>query len=430
MKRKTDEKIKKDRKNTIFVQIASYRDPQLLPTLKDMIDKADHPELLRFGICWQHCDKDDWDNINEFKNDPRFRILDVNYLDSKGVCWARNSVQSLYEGEKYTIQLDSHHRFTDHWDTKLINMLKGLQKQGHKKPLITGYIPSFDPDNDPAGRVNEPWKMNFDRFIPEGAVFFLPASYEPHDDITQPLPARFYSAHFAFSVGEFSIEVPHDPEYYFHGEEISIAVRAYTWGYDLFHPNTVVCWHEYTRKGRTKQWDDDKDWASRNNYCHLKNRKLFEMDGEKRDIDFGRYGFGSVRTLRDYEKYSGLCFGKRAIQKRVIDRKPPPDPETTNLADEEFDSTLLKIFKHCIDIQYDQVPENDYDFWAVAFKDENGEDMYRQDADADEILSMKNDPDSYCKVWREFQAEKLPTSWIVWPHSIKKGWADPITGNL
>jgi hypothetical protein len=71
---------------------------------------------------------------------------------------------------------------------------------------------------------------------------------------------------------------------------------------------------------------------------------------------------------------------------------------------------------------------NDYDFWAVAFKDENGQDMYRKDADSNEITRMKNDPDGYCKVWREFQTDKIPKSWIVWPHSISNGWSDPITG--
>jgi len=24
----------------------------------------------------------------------------------------------------------------------------------------------------------------------------------------------------------------------------------------------------------------------------------------------------------------------------------------------------------------------------------------------------------------------MPHSWIVWPHSVSKGWADPITGVL
>jgi hypothetical protein len=424
MKRQKEKKT-----DTIYIQIAAYRDPQLLPTLKDMIEKASKPENLRIGICWQHSKDDAWDNLDEYKNDSRFRIIDVNYLESKGVCWARNSIQQLYDNENYTLQLDSHHRFIQNWDSELIQMVKDLQKKGHKKPLLTGYIPSFDPDNDPAARVQEPWKMNFDRFIPEGAVFFLPASFDSWDSKESPLPSRFYSAHFAFSVGEFAKEVQHDPDYYFHGEEISIAVRAYTHGYDLFHPHKVVCWHEYTRKGRSKQWDDDKEWVKRNDSCHLKNRKLFEMDGEKRDVDFGKYGFGSTRSLRDYEKYSGLCFKKRAITQQVKENKSPPD-SLQNASEEEFDKALLSIFKHCIDIQFSQVPEKDYDFWAVAFKDENGNDIHRQDADKDEIIRMKSDPDGYCKVWREFQTDKKPVSWIVWPHSVSKEWADPITGTL
>ena len=260
MKQKKEKKADTD---TIFVQIASYRDPQLIPTIDNMLANASNPNNLTICICWQHCDDDKWDNLDKYKKDKRFKIIDIDYLQSKGVCWARNQVQQLYNKEKYTLQLDSHHRFMKNWDKELISMINNLKKKGYKKPLLTAYIPSFDPDNDPADRVNEPWKMNFDRFIPEGAVFFLPASFDIWDDKTQPLPARFYSAHFCFTLGRFAKEVQHDPEYYFHGEEISIAVRAYTHGYDLFHPHKVICWHEYTRKGRSKQWDDDKDWAKK-----------------------------------------------------------------------------------------------------------------------------------------------------------------------
>lgn len=416
--------------NTIFIQIASYRDPQLLYTIKDAINQAKYPNNLRFGISWQHCESDEWDNLDEYKYDYRFKILDIDYRDSQGVCWARNLLQNLYQGQDYTLQLDSHHRFIKHWDQKLIQMLKKLQKDGYSKPLITSYIPSFDPDNDPQSRINDPWKMTFDRFIPEGAVFFLPATLDPSiENINKPIPGRFYSAHFAFTLGQFCKEVPHDPNYYFHGEEISIAARAFTHGYDIFYPNKVICWHEYTRKGRSKQWDDISSWVQRNHICHDRNRKLFGIDNTINDLDFGRYGFGEVRTLNDYEKYAGIKFSKRAITQDVLDHKPP-NLNNINISDDEFDNSLLYIFKHCIDIGYDQVPEEDYDVWAVAFKDENGIDMYRQDAATEEILSMKNDPDGYCKVWRSFNTEKMPSSWIVWPHSISKGWADPITGNI
>lgn len=426
----TEQNVEKiDSSDTIFIQIAAYRDPQLLPTLEDMLSKAKYPENLRIGIAWQRNSNDKWDDITKFQNDDRFRIVDIPYTESKGVCWARNLVQSLYKDEKYTLQLDSHHRFVQNWDEELIHMLRGLQKDGYPKPLLTAYIPSFDPDNDPAARIQEPWKMNFDRFIPEGAIFFLPASFDQWDDKSKPLPARFYSAHFAFTVGQFCTEVRHDPNYYFHGEEISIGVRAFTHGYDLFHPNKVICWHEYTRKGRTKQWDDDREWVRRNNESHSRNRKLFGMDNEIRDIDFGPYDFGTTRSLRDYERYAGISFSRRAIQKNVLDHKAPPDP-LQNASEEEFEAGFLSIFKHCIDIGYTQVPENDYDFWCVAFKDKDGNDLYRKDADKDEILRMKNDPDGYCKVWREFQTESKPHSWIVWPHSASKGWSEPITGIL
>jgi hypothetical protein len=224
------------------------------------------------------------------------------------------------------------------------------------------------------------------------------------------------------------LEVPHDPEYYFHGEEISIAVRAFTHGYDLFHPHKVIAWHEYTRKGRTKQWDDDKIWHLRNAKSHERNRKLFGMDNEVQDIDFGVYGFGDKRTLDDYERYAGLSFKKRAVQQYTLDNNLAPNPIISD--PKEYEESFLNIFKHCIDIGYDKVPENDYDFWAVAFHDKDDNTMYRKDADENEIRNFFNDPDKYCKVWREFQTKERPAYWAVWPHSISKGWGERITGTL
>lgn len=416
------------KKNKIFIQIASYRDPQLLPTIKDCIENAKYPENLVFSIAWQHSVNDTWDTLSEFKDDPRFKIIDIDYRDSEGACWARHTLQQQYDDEEYTLQLDSHHRFVKDWDEVAINMLKGLQKQGHRKPLLTGYIPSFDPEHDPESRVQTPWKMNFDRFIPEGAVFFLPASIDNWKELDSPVPARFYSAHFCFTLGQFVKEVPHDPEYYFHGEEISIGVRAYTWGYNLFHPHRIIAWHEYTRKGRTKQWDDDSKWGGRNAASHKKNRQLFGMDGETREPgSFGVYDFGPVRTLRDYEKYAGLSFAKRSVTQYTLDNNLAPNPE---LSDEEFEKSLCKIFKHCIDVGFHQVPEKDYDFWVVAFENNKGETIFRQDADAQEVKRILADPDGYGKVWRTFTTSDNPVKWVIWPHSTSKDWCERLTGDI
>jgi len=411
----------------IFIQIASYRDPQLLTTLNDCISKSKYPENLVFSIAWQHSVDDEWDTLGEYTNDSRFKIIDIDYRDSKGACWARNRLQQNYTDEQYTLQLDSHHRFIENWDEELIGMFNQLKDKGIEKPLLTSYISSYDPENDPEGRVNVPWKMNFDRFIPEGAVFFLPAGIDNFKELSEPVPARFYSAHFAFAEGSFVKEVPHDPEYYFHGEEISIAVRAYTWGYDLFHPHKIIAWHEYTRKGRTKQWDDDKTWGDKNSNSHLRNRKLFEMDGLNKDIDFGIYDFGNVRTIEDYERYAGISFKKRAVQKYTLDNNLAPNPPLYGV---EFEESFLKIFKHCIDVHKGSFTETDYDFWAVIFEDEKNQPLNRKDILSDEINNMLNDSDEFIKIWRTFDTIKKPAKWIVWPHSSSKGWLDKIENKL
>jgi hypothetical protein len=424
--------MEKIKKNKIFVQIASYRDPELIPTIKDCIEKAKFPQNLVFSIAWQHSPDDKWDDLSEYLNDSRFKILDISHLKSEGVCWARNKLQLQYDNEEYTLQLDSHHRFAENWDTELIKVYKKLKKAGYKKPLITGYIPSYEPTNDPKGRVIEPWVMNFDRFSPEGVIHTMPATIDDYKERDLPIPARFYSAHFAFASGKFVKEVPHDPNLYFHGEEHSISARAYTWGYDLFHPVKTVVWHEYTRRDKKKQWDDVTSWPTKNEGAFVRVRQLFYM--EPRTQDFGPYDFGPVRTLEEYEKYAGISFQRRAVQQYTLDKKLPPNPP---LSEEEYEKSFVKWFKHCIDVGYDRVPEKDYDFWAVAFHRENtstdpNEDttLYRKDADKNEIDSFFRDPDHYCKIWREFETSIPPKYWVVWPHSISKGWCERITGDL
>jgi hypothetical protein len=394
--------------STIFIQIASYRDPQLIPTLEDLLDNADNPQNLHICIAHQFSEEDEWDVIpDELQERCRFTIIPIPYKEAQGACWARNQIQQKYDGETYTFQLDSHHRFIKGWDTELIQMFQGLVKEGYKKPLITSYIPSFDPSNDPQGRIQTPWGMAFDRIIPEGAVFFLPYYMEERE---KPKRGRFYSAHFAFTWGEFCKEVPHDPNFYFHGEEISIAVRSYTWGYDIFHPHKVIAWHEYTRVGRTKQWDDDTTWIDRNNKSHQRNRYLFGVDGETAEIEWGEYGFGPIRSLQDWEEEMGIRFKDRSIQSSIKQNGEPKK------SDEPFHS----IFRHPIEFDKNRLTHNDYEWFAVIYEDKNGIALHRRD---EQNVSILNQP--HITIWEEYQGPR-PYKWIVWPYSKSKGWVDKI----
>lgn len=407
--------------NTIFIGIAAYRDPELLSTIKNCLDQAAFSERLHFGIVWQHAVEDSWDTLDDYRQHPQFQIVDVNYKLSQGVCWARHEMQKLYQNETYYLQLDSHHQFDKDWDVKLVKMLQDLQKTGYTKPLLTAYATSYTPGSTERG--NEPWKLNFDRFSPDGVVHFTPGGIPNYQELQAPIPARFLSAHFIFTLGEFAKDVPYDPEYYFHGEEISLAVRAYTQGYDLFHPHRVHIWHEYIRKDKAKHWADN-EWADRDKKAKEKNRQLLGVDGPTVPID--TYGLGDVRTLQEYERYAGIEFATRRVHKHTIEEKNPPTPL------HEYESHLAGYKKYCIDVYRPSVSESDYTCWVVAFKDAEGNEIYREDASPEEISRiMQQDPDNkFVQIWRKFYSNVEATSWLVWPNTYSKGWLDRIEGTL
>ena len=419
--------------SSIYVQIAAYRDPDVVNTLKDIVKQSSKKHKIVINIIDQYSPDDNFYDIektfkhlkcNAFASLKYKKIL---YTETKGVCWVRHLLNEDYSGEDFTLQLDSHHRFEKNWDTTLISMLDSLCDAGYKKPLLTTYCPGYLTSDE----TKYPFatQMDFDRFTPEGAVFFSSGVIPNWENKKLPVPSRFISGHMIFVQGSFCKEVPYDPYYLFHGEEINLTVRAYTHGYDLFHPHKPVVYHEYSRSHRPKKcWDDDPQWGLKNDKSHLRNRKFFQMDGEKKDIDFGKYDLGTVRTIEQYEEYSGVRMRSRSVQQYTIDLHHAPNP--VHMSDDDYESSFLPIFKHCIDLSYEIVPLNDYTFWCVAFKDKDGNDIYRQDADKEEIHKMKNDPDGYCKLWRSFPSPQKPHSWLVWPHSESEGWLEPITGYL
>ena len=62
----------------------------------------------------------------------------------------------------------------------------------------------------------------------------------PHAN--RPGKSPFVAAGFIFTLGRICREVEYDPGLYFAGEEVALAARAYTHGYDFFYPIENVIW--------------------------------------------------------------------------------------------------------------------------------------------------------------------------------------------
>ena len=306
----------------IFVQIAAYRDPDCQQTVKDLFEKSAHPERIFVGICWQFIKgEDDLCFQVPYPYPNQVRVQEVDARQSQGACWARNQVQKLWQGEEFTLQIDSHMRFEPGWDDMMLSMWKEC---GSEKAVLTCYPPGFTPPDT----YDRQWifGMSALKFDKDGIFLMIakPAYEVGKNTPPHPMQGAFASANTLFAPSSIINDMPYDPHLYFFGEEIMLAVRLWTHGYDLFHPNRLVIFHDWNRDKRPTHFSDHKDWGKDNDRAFARVRHLLKMETATdpnvlQDID--KYGLGKVRTLEEYQAYSGVNFAHRTIAAGAFEGK-------------------------------------------------------------------------------------------------------------
>ncbi|MGB5706321.1 MAG: GlcNAc-transferase family protein, partial [Arenicellales bacterium] len=368
--------------STIFVQIASYRDPELPKTIQSCLANAHFPENLRFGICWQY-DSQTIHDMDAFNHDNRFRIDKINYQDSKGCCWARNRVNRLYQEETYTLQIDAHMRFAPEWDSLLIGMIEGIRDT---KPLITTYPPSYSIVNgeEVLSDVTTPQKLKLKRLHLDLTTRLEGVSVT---DSNQPGKSEYIAAGYFFTLGQFCKEVEYDPNLYFLGEEINLAVRAYSNGYNFYYPNKNLVWHLYGH-GASLHWSDHPDQEHIQHATAIDRlEKLLLHDSN----DLEQYGLGKERTLKDYEQYANICFSE------VLERRKLAKPEIP--------------FHHRIRLNTSEIEvRNDYHYWVFCLLNEEDIEIYRQDIKDPDVLNHRVN-----EIAINTLLPSMPTQYKLWP---------------
>ena len=245
-------------KETIFVSIASYRDSEIIPTMRDLLENVFNSDRIIIGICLQ--DTEEIINNFPYKNHKNVRMYNMNYMEAKGVCYARYIIQTeLYNNEKYYLQIDSHTRFVKNWDTILIEQLK---KCPSTKPILTTYPHAYERDD-----VNKKYLKNDKNmsicvkdFSEEG--FLYVQGCRVINTVSNQL---WVAAGFIFTVGDWLDEVKYDNRLYFRGEEDSLTIRSFIFGWDLFCPLKATVYHCYesnlsgsTKKYRPLHWEEHR----------------------------------------------------------------------------------------------------------------------------------------------------------------------------
>ena len=300
---------------TIFISIASYCDPLLAFTISSALNNAANPQNLRFGIV----DQSPASQRLSMQVEPPLNYVQVDPLDTRGVCWARSLAMSFYNGEDWFLQLDSHMFFEPNWDIKLI-------AEGHRcaklNPdfVISSYPNAFELDN---GKVIK-------KVISEHPLVIV-----VHDDVkfdnsdilqftfsfaeaNKPVLGFALGAGCIFAPGKIVQAFPYDPHFYFFGEEQAYALRLYTHGWDIMHVCLPI-YHYYQLKGdiRPRHWDEEQDSKRAIKHDRLVKKATARLHTLINGGDLGVYSLGTTRTVKDYADFCGIDYMRQTLNDKA-----------------------------------------------------------------------------------------------------------------
>jgi hypothetical protein len=240
---------------------------------------------------------------------PNLKIIVSKAPDNLGVGKARYLANTLYAGETYYLQVDSHTRFIKNWDEEIVSCYN-LYKQNNLNPVITTYPARYWYENGQV-QLDPNMGVTYIDFKHDNPTLFKTTKFlhqiakaNPENNIF----TRSISGGSMFSSGSIHSIEPNTKVFNW-GEEMLHAVRLFTHGYDLVLPQKQYLYHLY--------YDHS---VPENNRRNLAGNDFPEIAQAIFDQSFaevyrvvsgnviGPQELGTKRTLQEYEIMAGVNF--------------------------------------------------------------------------------------------------------------------------
>lgn len=254
---------------TIYSSIASYRDYQCPTTIESLFHRATYPERIRVAVVDQYdpgSERRCIDPETPCSENPNQALckyasqIDSYEMDAKlgvGPVFARHLGHRMYRGEYFAMQIDAHVTFVRNWDVEIIEEWKATENEmGILSVYLSDVTNSVNETTGERKRMARPIMCDTD-FEGSGT------RYIRHGQQPEGLPGihgtptihPYWAAGFSFARGHFVVNVPYDQHLpmIFQGEEISIGVRGFTYGYDYYTPEKAACYHMYAIGSNAKK---------------------------------------------------------------------------------------------------------------------------------------------------------------------------------
>lgn len=224
-------------KPTIYVTVASYRDPWCKNSVTTAFSRAVYPERIFVGVSQQNteddepcvdpniCDEDAEHVLCKYRD--QIRVNQIDARTATGPVFGRHHADGLYRGEYFAVSIDAHMVFVPKWDIRTIAMWRSI---GNEMALITTYPADLSKAEKKGLNRVKSWVMICAATFERGAIrnnrgmIGLP----PFSHRNRPILQPFLGAGIVFSRGHRILRTPNDccVPGIFNGEEFNVATRS------------------------------------------------------------------------------------------------------------------------------------------------------------------------------------------------------------
>ncbi len=359
---------------TIFVSIASYRDPECILTVLDLFQKAEHPERVFVGVYEQndpetdksitisHLLEQEPENVpatlkpmaSELKHyfdSGNLRPMVTSCVDAKGPMYARALIEkNLFSNEQFYMIIDSHALFEPNWDSICLTEWAKLKHARVEKPVLSYFPLNFDRNKRTKTplQLNPQLKLDYLKFLQfdKNCGVPMPTEQAYKNMPREPIRALFWTACFSFAASSMLQEVPFDDgyPYLFLGEEICMNLRLFTHGYDVYGPSKHILYHIKNRDYRPTYWElfyakrlpqnasftvtDAERHARKAEYDASLSRMSQLLFNHPEHGISEQYALGHERSYKQFCDFIGINFEKQVVKEHTrLGRTNQPSKE-------------------------------------------------------------------------------------------------------
>ena len=255
--------------NSIFVSIASAADKELIPTIKDLLYKADTPENITLSIFCQDLDSPElWvkDIVKRYNAKLIFEFMHI--YDAKGVGYARRKTQDhLTEEYKYYLQIDSHTRFIESWDTLLVEEYEANKKYWGKY-FFSGYPFNYYYDGNVWKFTKESHAVESMQVLRHESLYRYRGMGKKYEGDEHGEETGYFCGGFAFGYAKLFLKYKYHEDIFYNGEEMIQSILMHRDKVKLVVPTKNYVYHDYqgSIQGRRFSFFVDTDNKIYNEY--------------------------------------------------------------------------------------------------------------------------------------------------------------------